>query len=438
MTHELPDPRAARNVRYDPSLAELRSLARPDETTTQWDSPSYISAARSRSADRTANAIDDTFDAADASAIEDAQAELREEPVVCLDRQLGRHPDLTFTCRLYVPEAYARIALSWATMLEPAPAGAEPDFHTVQLPDWPETRIRVFPDAGVTYVLGSDYTGEAKKSFLRLFMVEAKRIGGLGLHAGAKRLHLADAEAPVGQLFLGLSATGKTTLTVHDFDLDAGERAELVQDDVCALLPDGSVAGSEAGGLYIKTHDLSADSHPPLYHAVTQPDAVIENVAVAPDGTVDFAHDGLTKNGRASVRRADVPTAADTIDLEAVHHVCFITRNPLMPPLARLSPAEAAAAFMLGESIETSAGDPDRAGESIRVVGTNPFIVGSPGRRATASSTSCLPTISIVSSSTPATWVTRTRWTSGSTTRWRSCEPSRATPSRGGTIPCWG
>jgi phosphoenolpyruvate carboxykinase (ATP) len=32
---------------------------------------------------------------------------------------------------------------------------------------------------------------------------------------------------------------------------------------------------------------------------------------------------------------------------------------------------------MLGESIETSAGDPSQAGKSLRVVGTNPFIVGS-------------------------------------------------------------
>ena len=31
---------------------------------------------------------------------------------------------------------------------------------------------------------------------------------------------------------------------------------------------------------------------------------------------------------------------------------------------------------MLGESIETSAGDPKRAGESVRSVGTNPFIIG--------------------------------------------------------------
>lgn len=379
MNHVFPDPRAAPNVRYNPTRDELRSLARHDETTTQWGSPSYRSAIRSRSADLTANALDTSFDDADVAVIEDTQVAIQEKSLVCLDRQLGRHPELTFTCRYYVPASYARLALSWATLLEPAPAGVVPDFQTVQLPDWPETRIRVFPDDGVTYVLGSDYTGEVKKSFLRLFMLEAKRRGGLGLHAGAKRLHLANVDGPVGQLFLGLSATGKTTLTVHDFGLADDEQAELVQDDVCALLPDGTVAGSEGGGLYIKTHELSPDSHPPLYHAATQPHAVIENVAVDADGSVDFDDDGLTANGRAAVRRDDVPTSAEDIDLDAVHDVCFITRNPLMPPIARLSARAAAAAFMLGESVQTSAGDPDRAGESTRVVGTNPFIIGSRG-----------------------------------------------------------
>jgi len=58
--------------------------------------------------------------------------------------------------------------------------------------------------------------------------------------------------------------------------------------------------------------------------------------------------------------------------------VIFITRrSDILPPVARLSPEWAAAAFMLGESVETSAGDPTQAGKALRVVGTNPFIVGS-------------------------------------------------------------
>ncbi len=55
----------------------------------------------------------------------------------------------------------------------------------------------------------------------------------------------------------------------------------------------------------------------------------------------------------------------------------FITRrNDIVPVCARLTPEQGAAYFMLGESIETSAGDPTKAGQAKREVGTNPFIVG--------------------------------------------------------------
>jgi phosphoenolpyruvate carboxykinase (ATP) len=47
-----------------------------------------------------------------------------------------------------------------------------------------------------------------------------------------------------------------------------------------------------------------------------------------------------------------------------------------MPMAAKLTKEQAAASFMLGESVESSGGDPSRAGMSVRSVGTNPFIVG--------------------------------------------------------------
>jgi phosphoenolpyruvate carboxykinase (ATP) len=139
------------------------------------------------------------------------------------------------------------------------------------------------------------------------------------------------------------------------------------------------VIGSEGRGLYVKTIGLDPDEQPETYEAVTDDSAVLENVDVAEDGTVDFDSDRHTTNGRAAILRENLSSAADEIDLDRVDQVFFITRNPAMPPVARLDPEKAAAAFMLGESIETSAGDPDRAGESVRVVGTNPFIVGSEG-----------------------------------------------------------
>lgn len=393
---------AAGTVTHNPTRERLRELARHEERTTEFGGPRYVSEQRSRSANHTKNLVDDTFADEDWAAIDNALTAAADRELIALDRQIGRHPETTFTCRLFVPREYARIALAWGSLLEPAPDIEAPDFNTLQLPDWDRTgrqrRIRVLPDAGVTFVLGSDYTGEAKKSFLRLFMYRVKRQGGLGIHAGTKRLTIDAGTAAtagehattdvtggetdlqtVGQAFLGLSATGKSTLTGHGCWLDPPEGAELLQDDVCALLPDGQVAGSEGAGLYIKTDGLDPDEQPSLYRAATHESAVLENVCVDTEGRVEFSDTALTTNGRAAVSRDQVDSAAAGIDMEGVDQVFFITRNPLMPPVARLTPRQAAVAFMLGESVETSAGDPDAAGESTRVVGTNPFIVGPEG-----------------------------------------------------------
>lgn len=374
---DLPDPRRAPNVRYNPTPSELRALA-ADGRVTEFDSPAFISDQRSRCADRTRNAVDAEFDATDRAHIETAADVARGRPMLCLDRRVGRHPAVSRVCRLYVPAEYARIALAWANLFEPAPPGRKPSYVTIQIPDHDEIAIRVLPDAGFSAVLGSDYTGEAKKSILRLFMYDAKREGGLGLHAGSKLVTLSSGDT-IGQLFLGLSATGKSTLTCHDYGLDNGGSVSMRQDDVCALLPGGTVAGSEGRGLYIKTAGLAPTHQPALYDAATHPSSVLENVDVDKSGTVDFGSDRYTANGRAVVLRDRLRLAADEIDLPRVDQIFFITRNPVMPIVTKLTTDQAAAAFMLGESIETSAGDPDRAGEAVRVVGTNPFIMGPPG-----------------------------------------------------------
>ena len=381
LVRQLPDPTTASNVRNNPSLEELREFASPDETTTEYGSPSYVSEVRSRSADRTKNAIDAEFSEDDHDLLADAVTTTNEQEMLCVDRLMGRHPDATFCCRLFVPVEHARIALAWAKLFEPTD-GRDPDFVTVHLPDHDEREIRVLPDDGFTAVLGTDYLGEAKKSFLRLFMRRAKERGGLGLHAGSKRVCVRDEDDElriVGQVFMGLSATGKSTLTSHGCWLEDPEDAVMLQDDVCALLPDGSVPGSEGEGLFIKTIGLDPDEQPGLYEAATAESAVFENVAVDDDGTVDFDEPRYTSNSRAVVQRDELESADEEIDLDRMDQVFFITRNPLMPPVSKLDTEQAAVAFMLGESIETSAGDPSRAGESIRVVGTNPFIIGPEG-----------------------------------------------------------
>jgi len=57
-----PDPETADHITYNPSFAELRELSAEEEVTTEYGSPSDASDYRSRSAEATANTLDDDFD----------------------------------------------------------------------------------------------------------------------------------------------------------------------------------------------------------------------------------------------------------------------------------------------------------------------------------------------------------------------------------------
>ncbi|MBA7541398.1 Phosphoenolpyruvate carboxykinase (ATP) [subsurface metagenome] len=215
---------------------------------------------------------------------------------------------------------------------------------------------------------------------LRKVMYWAKQQGNLGLHAASKimRVHRGKKLRDFGFLLFGLSATGKTTLSCHPHWLHYPERVVIRQDDVVILRSDGSAVGTEES-FYMKTEGLDPSSQPLLYAAAISPRAILENVHVdAETGKVDFFDTALTSNGRAMVKRGDIAFTDSEIDLEKVDFIIFINRRyDILPPVVRLTPEWAAAAFMLGESVETSAGDPTQAGKQLRVVGTNPFIVGS-------------------------------------------------------------
>jgi len=107
-------------------------------------------------------------------------------------------------------------------------------------------------------------------------------------------------------------------------------------------------------------------------------ECVFENVAVDPKtGKLDFLDYRHGTNGRALALRNRLPHASDTVDLQRADRLVYITRrDTIVPPVARLDLDQAVAFFMLGESIETSAGDPKKAGQPKHEVGFSPFIVG--------------------------------------------------------------
>ncbi len=330
--------------------------------------------------------------------VEKVQRYLKRAPLLCVEKVMGRNEEFTPKCTLFVSlqrKDSVRLAYMFDVLLfdgDGGPMAADsPELYLIHVPEWQEKdrQILVFPEVGVTYVLGSDYFGEVKKGFLRMAMWHAKQRGMLGLHAGAKLVKARGVDGRVrkySMLLFGLSATGKTTHTCHHhgLDLQGGEGVEIVQDDVVFLKMDGSALGTE-NGFFLKT-DIDPVNQPLIWEAATKSNAVFENVMVDYKGEVDFLDDTLTGNGRGVFPRSDLDPAfvSPSINLPPLSEldgmvIIFITRrNTVVPIISKLTVEQAAATFMLGESIETAASDPTRIGESVRVVGTNPFIVGDP------------------------------------------------------------
>ena len=88
----LPDPAEADNVAYTPSMEQLREFSAEFETTTEFDSPAYVSDQRSRSAESTKNAVDDDFDATDYNCIETAieYAKAHPDRMAAIERERKR------------------------------------------------------------------------------------------------------------------------------------------------------------------------------------------------------------------------------------------------------------------------------------------------------------------------------------------------------------
>ena len=310
----------------------------------------------------------------------------------------GKDPNFTFNCNLLITTknaVYHHIGYMWGKMLrEVDPVEGAPNLYILMLPDVNTGtfgRFYAFPEISVTVGMGSDYMGEAKKGFLRMAMYQAKQNGILGVHAASKVIKAEDVQTEKikthGVLIFGLSGTGKTTNAGHTHYLDRdGEESLLAQDDFVGLrMSDGSVLGTEQA-LFLKT-DLDEDDLL-LKPATRTADFTAQNLYVDSKGNIGFLEEDLCANGRGILPLTSLPNSRvyKEIDLPPVSEldnllIFFNTRrNTVVPILQELtSPEQAAGYFMLGESIETAAGDPAKAGQSVRVVGTNPFIVGDEG-----------------------------------------------------------
>ena len=296
-------------------------------------------------------------------------------------------------CSLFVStgeKSSIRLSEMAKRMLFESTSESVSDLSVIIVPEWSEKerQILVFPEIGVSYILGSDYFGEVKNSFLRMAIWQAKQVGMLGIHASTKLMKaktLTGELKTVGMVIFGITSTGKTTHACHDNGLNAeGEWVKVVQDDVIFWKDDGSALGSERG-FYIKSDSLSYDTQPVLFNSATSKGAILENVLVDYLGNVHFENRELSSNAHAVVSREDMGDfVADSINLPPISELdslimLFMTRaNTVVPIAAKLTAEQAAAAFMLSESIDASGGDQNRTDNATKGINTNPFIIGSP------------------------------------------------------------
>jgi len=173
-----------------------------------------------------------------------------------------------------------------------------------------------------------------------------------------------------------LSANGKTTLTSRILARKGKEESWLIQDDGGTLMPDGSFWGFEAGGIFVKTEGVNPGEQTEIFYGLLKPDTLLENVQVTEDGGLDFYNYERTSNGRAVVLRRDLMHTSPYIDVERIDNLILITRGPMIPAIAKLTREQAAALMIVGQAMESSAGDPTRAGQIRSDFFYDPFVAG--------------------------------------------------------------
>lgn len=334
---------------------------------------------------------------------------VRTLPFVHVRRQMGDNPEFNPICNLYVSVSdpkHARLAYMWgSTMNDVRRDRPGPEFVMIHIPEEHPVRMQILslPEHDLNIAMGTDYTGECKKGFLRQAMYRADERGMLGLHAGTKVVRTRDGKSgklkTFGVFMFGLTATGKSTWSCHQLGLDPdeGEGTWVAQDDIVWLRRDGSAFGTEQG-FYVKT-DVDVKLQEAMYRALSHRSTLLENTMVDHRGRVDFLDERLGENSRGVLDRQRLVVSRngrlDSITYESINLppleeldglvFCFITRrNTIMPFAQRLSPAQGVLAYLWGESTHSFATVPEKAGESVRIVGMDDFIVGHQGRKVNA------------------------------------------------------
>lgn len=183
---------------------------------------------------------------------------------------------------------------------------------------------------------GSWYGGEMKKGIFSIMNYYLPLQGIASMHCSANVGKKGDVA-----IFFGLSGTGKTTLSTDP------DRA-LIGDDEHGWDDDGIF--NFEGGCYAKCINLSKENEPDIYNAIRR-DALLENLVVRTDGSIDFADSSKTENTRVSYPIYHINNIIKPVS-KAGHatRVIFLTADAfgVLPPVSRLTKEQTMYYFLSG------------------------------------------------------------------------------------------
>jgi len=202
-----------------------------------------------------------------------------------------------------------------------------------------ETVIAISFEQRLILIAGTAYAGENKKSVFTVLNYLLPERGVMPMHCSANH---GRGDPDDVALFFGLSGTGKTTLS-------ADPERVLIGDDEHGWSDDGTF--NFEGGCYAKTINLSPEAEPEIYATTTRFGTVVENMVYDPATRVlDFADDSLTANTRCAYPLEAISNASPTSLGGTPKNVVMLTCDAfgVLPPLARLTPAQAMYHFLSG------------------------------------------------------------------------------------------
>ncbi|MBY4840809.1 phosphoenolpyruvate carboxykinase (ATP) [Pantoea leporis] len=266
-----------------------------------------------------------------------------------IDAFCGANPDTRLSVRFVMEVAWQAhfVKNMFIRPSEAELADFKPDFVVMNAaqctnPDWQaqglhsENFVAFNLTERMQLIGGTWYGGEMKKGLFAIMNYLLPLKGIASMHCSANVGKAGDVA-----VFFGLSGTGKTTLST---DPDR----QLIGDDEHGWDDDG-VFNFE-GGCYAKTINLSEQAEPEIYRAIRR-NALLENVVVRADGSVDYADGSKTENTRVSYPIEHIENIVQPVS-KAGHakRVIFLTADAfgVLPPVSRLTPEQTQYHFLSG------------------------------------------------------------------------------------------